>query len=85
MHIVVLPSKATRPKEPRHRRVLSSQIRARVKAIKADDKRIKAEILAMKELNAFALNCLRAINGRQHIELLESLGLKGDESSPTSR
>ena len=72
-------------KEPRHRAVLAAQFRARIEAIKAEDKQVKAEILAMENITPFASSYLRMIEAREQVYLLESLGLKADESRPTNR
>lgn len=61
--------------EPLHRRVLAPIIKARIKAIKAEDKRLKSIILAMplEERNPYSENCLNAIEDREQAELLESI------------
>jgi hypothetical protein len=63
-----------------HRSMLAPQIHARVAQIKAKEQRDKAEILAMKDISPFASSYLRKIEAREEVSLLESLGLKADET-----
>ena len=81
----LMPNSRMNSNEPLHRLVLAPIIRAQTENIRTEDLRIKTVILSMKRINPFAQSYLRKITARQDIELLESLGLKADETKPTNR
>ena len=81
----LMPNTRMNSNEPLHRFVLAPIIRAQTENIRTEDLRIKTVILSMKRINPFAQSYLRKITARQDMELLESLGLKADETKPTNR
>lgn len=81
----LMPNSRMNSNEPLHRFVLAPIIRAQTENIRTEELRIKTVILSMKRINPFAQSYLRKITARQDMELLESLGLKADETKPTNR